>query len=176
MKIVVIMWNRKEPHGTQQICESLCIANLMVGATEMLSVKPKDSSCVRTLTHPETRWVCCKTSIIRRLKRQHPEACVSLSMTSKINLDLTLPWLLQQAGRVPITRLPAGKFTPNQLSKQIKVYCGESCTWQYPTTLLWCPYASRTLYKGFCRHGSAVFRNCTLSGNVLCKSVDKVQV
>lgn len=73
----------------------------------------------------------------------------------------------------PSCSLKAGHFP---LKSEIKVYSGESFTWQYPTAWLWCPYASRTLYKGFCKQGSAVFLNCTLSGNVLCKSVDKVLV
>lgn len=46
-------------------------------------------------------------------------------------------------------------------------------TWQYPTPWLCSPYASSTLYKVFCRQGSAVFRNLTLSGNVRFRSTQK---
>lgn len=169
----MVIWNRNKPHGRQQICESLCIANVR---------------CYRNVDHQGKRLFVHHINTPRnQLQNKHrsltkwqSENCVNLfnviTNTSAPKVNLDIPWLLPRAGHVPTMQLTAGLFTLNQQSKEIKVYNGESCTWQYPTTLLWCPYASRTLYKGFCRHGSAVFRNCTLSGNVLCKSVDKVLV
>lgn len=54
-----------------------------------------------------------------------------------------------------------------------KQYFKQLHTWQYPTALLWCPYATNTLYSVCCKQGSAVLRNCMLSGNVLFMSRGK---